>query len=130
MQPILTRQFFGGKYSKWIFILQEFDLEFESAKSNKPLVFSELICDLPSTKIENVVEDSLPDECLFLISSDDYGMDILSRLKIFGPTFLVRIVVKYDIKLIILSSSVILFTSVVLTPFFDDALPTMKLRKL
>jgi hypothetical protein len=29
MQHILTRQFLGGKYSKWIMILQEFDLEFE-----------------------------------------------------------------------------------------------------
>jgi hypothetical protein len=29
MQNILTRQLLGGKYSKWIVILQEFDLEFE-----------------------------------------------------------------------------------------------------
>jgi hypothetical protein len=28
MQHILTRQLLGGKYSKWIVILQEFDLEF------------------------------------------------------------------------------------------------------
>jgi hypothetical protein len=46
-------------------------LEFERAKSNKSLVFSELICDLPSTETENVAEDSLPDKSLFLISSDD-----------------------------------------------------------
>jgi hypothetical protein len=52
-------------------ILQEFDLEFEPAKSNKYLVFAELICDLPSTETENVAEDSLPDESLFLIHSDD-----------------------------------------------------------
>jgi hypothetical protein len=32
MQHILTRQVLGGKYSKWIVILQEFDLELE--KSN------------------------------------------------------------------------------------------------
>jgi hypothetical protein len=42
MQHILTCQFIGGKYSKWIMILQEFDLE-----SKKSLVFSELMCDLP-----------------------------------------------------------------------------------
>jgi hypothetical protein len=29
MQHILTRQLLGGKYSKWIMILQEFDLVFE-----------------------------------------------------------------------------------------------------
>jgi hypothetical protein len=29
MQHILTQKFLGGKYSKWIVILQEFDLKFE-----------------------------------------------------------------------------------------------------
>jgi hypothetical protein len=48
MQHILPRQFLGGEYSKWIVILQEFDLEFEKSKSKKNLVFVELICDLPS----------------------------------------------------------------------------------
>ena len=37
MQHILTCQLLGGKYSKWIIILQEFDLEFERAKSKKSL---------------------------------------------------------------------------------------------
>jgi hypothetical protein len=32
MQHILTRQLLGGNYSKWIVILQEFDLDFERAK--------------------------------------------------------------------------------------------------
>jgi hypothetical protein len=82
VQHILTRQLLGGKYSKWIIILQEFDLEFERAKSKKSLVFAELICDLPSAEIENVAEDSLPDESLFMISSADawYG-DIIIYLQ-------------------------------------------------
>jgi hypothetical protein len=71
MQHILTRQLLGGKYSKWIVILQEFDLEFERAKSKKSLVFAELICDFPYSETEKVAADSLPDESLFLISSDD-----------------------------------------------------------
>jgi hypothetical protein len=81
MQHILTRQFLGGKYSKWIVILQEFDLELERAKSKKSLVFSELMCGLPCTEIENVAVDCLPDESLFLISSDGlwYG-DIIIYL--------------------------------------------------
>jgi hypothetical protein len=63
-------------------ILQEFDLEFECTKSKKSLVFSELICDLPSTETEKVAEDSLLDESLFLISYDDawYG-DIIFYLQ-------------------------------------------------
>jgi hypothetical protein len=60
-------------------IFHKFDLEFERAKSKKSLVFYELICDLPSIERENVAEDSLPDESLFLISSDDswYGDSII-----------------------------------------------------
>jgi hypothetical protein len=82
MQHILTRQFLGEKYSKWIVILQEFDLEFEHTKSKKSLVFVELICDLPCSETENVAADSLPYESLFLISSDDlwYG-DIIIYLQ-------------------------------------------------
>jgi hypothetical protein len=82
MQYILTRQFLGGKYSKWIVILQEFDLEFDRTKSKKSLVFAELICDFPHSATENVAVDSLPDESLFLISTDDiwYG-DIIIYLQ-------------------------------------------------
>ena len=38
MTYILSRQLLGGKYSKWIVIFQEFDLEFTAAKSKKSLV--------------------------------------------------------------------------------------------
>jgi hypothetical protein len=63
-------------------ILQEFDLEFERAKSKKSLVFVELICDLPCAETKNVADDSLPDESLFLIIYDDswYG-DIIIYLQ-------------------------------------------------
>ena len=47
----------GGKYNKWILILQEFDLEFVSAKSKKSLIFAELISDFPSEEEEEVYED-------------------------------------------------------------------------
>jgi hypothetical protein len=82
MQHILTCQFLVGKYSKWIVILQEFDLEFERAKSKKSLVFAELICDFPYSETENVATDSLPNGSLFLISTDDlwYG-DIIIYLQ-------------------------------------------------
>ena len=45
-------------------------------------MFFELICDLPYSETENVAEDSLPDESLYLISSDDlwYG-DIIIYLQ-------------------------------------------------
>ena len=47
MYHILKRQVLGRKYSKWIIILQEFNLEFAKSKAKKSLVFAELICDLP-----------------------------------------------------------------------------------
>jgi hypothetical protein len=89
MKHILTRQFLGGKYSKWIVIFQEFDLEFDRTKSKKSLVFAELICDFPHSAMENVAVDSLPDKSLSLISTDDiwYG-DIIIYLQTqtFWPT--------------------------------------------
>eukprot|EP00253_Pinus_taeda_P014159 PITA_14159 len=71
-----------GKYSKWIVILQEFDLEFEKSKSKKSLVLAELMCDFPHTDTETVVEEPIADESLFLISTLDpwYG-DIIVYLQ-------------------------------------------------
>jgi len=69
MVYIINKQFLGGKYSKWIFILQELNLEFIKSKSKKSLVFFELLCDFPHTKTENMEEESLPEEYLFLIST-------------------------------------------------------------
>src|ERR1700722_16452294 len=64
MTYILSRQLLGGKYSKWIVILQEFDLEFTAAKSKKSLVFAELLCSLPSAAASSQIEESIPDETL------------------------------------------------------------------
>ena len=82
MMYILTRKLLGGKYSKWIVILQEFDLEFEKSKAKKSLVFVELMCDFPSTDIETVAEEHIADESMFLISILDpwYG-DIIVYLQ-------------------------------------------------
>jgi hypothetical protein len=57
-------------------------LEFDHATSKKSLVFAELICDFPHSTTENVAVDSLPDESLFLINTDDiwYG-DIIIYLQ-------------------------------------------------
>jgi hypothetical protein len=81
MYHILTRPFLGVKYSKWIVILQEFDLEFAKSKAKKSLVFAELIYDLPHADEDIEPRDSLPNETLFLINTSDpwYG-DILLYL--------------------------------------------------
>ena len=75
MTYILSRQFLEGKYSKWIVILQEFDLKFIKSKSKKYLVLAKLLCDLPSDSTATTSEPSIPDESLFLIGSYDpwYG---------------------------------------------------------
>ena len=79
MTYILSRQLLGGKYSKWIVILQEFDLEFTTAKSTKSLVFANLICSLLIDFVPFQFEDHIPDETLFLISTHDpwYGNIIM-----------------------------------------------------
>lgn len=68
MTYILSHQLLRGKYSKWIVILQEFDLEFIKSKSNKSLVFAELLSDLLSSFNDSTSETSNMDESLFLIS--------------------------------------------------------------
>ena len=72
----------GGKYNKWIFILQEFNLEFVSVKSKKSLIFVELIYDFLSVEEEVVYEDTFVDEHILLISTLDpwYG-DIITYLQ-------------------------------------------------
>ena len=88
---VLSRRIFGGKFNKWIVILQEFDLDFQSAKSKKYLVFAELIAEFPIEEDVVIEEDSFPNEHIFLISkSDPWYRDILIYLQIlkYPATFL------------------------------------------
>ena len=82
MYFILTCQVLEGKYSRWIVILQEFDLEFAEATLNKSLVFAEIMCDLTYASSGYEPSDSFPDEFMFLISTTDpwYG-DLLIYLQ-------------------------------------------------
>ena len=80
-QFVLSRWVIGGKYNWWIVILQEFDLEFLSAKSKKSLVFVELISELPCEEAI-VYEENFPNEHLFLIySQDPWYRDIIIYLQ-------------------------------------------------
>lgn len=81
MTYILTHQFLGGKYSKWIVILQDFDLDFIATKSKKTLVYVELICALPSANTSIDFTEQIPDENLFLINAlDPWYKDIIVYL--------------------------------------------------
>ena len=44
-QYVLSWQIAGGEFNKWMVILQYFDLDFQSAKSKKSLVFAKLIAE-------------------------------------------------------------------------------------
>jgi len=68
-QYVLNRHTIRGKYNKSIVILQEFDLEFISAKSKKSLVFAELISEFLSEDFEE--DGEFPDAFVMLISSSD-----------------------------------------------------------
>lgn len=82
-QFVLSRRVIGGKYNRWIVILQEFDLEFLSAKSKNSLVFEKLILELPCEEAI-IYQENFPDEHLFLISSQDpWYEDIIIYLQTF-----------------------------------------------
>ena len=55
---------------------------FTTTKSNKSLIFADLICSLPADSTPSYSEDHIPDETLFLISTLDpwYG-DIIIYLQ-------------------------------------------------
>ena len=80
-QYVLSQWIVGGKFNKWIVILQEFDLDFHSTKSKKSLVFAKLIAEFPVEEDVAIEEESFPDEHIFLISTSDpwYG-DIIVYL--------------------------------------------------
>ena len=71
-----------GRAAKWVVILQEFDLEFVSPKSTKALALATLMTNLPPLTASSPPKDDLPDDFLFVISTDDpwYG-DILLYLR-------------------------------------------------
>jgi hypothetical protein len=71
MQYFLSRRQINGKFSRWIIILQEYDLKFSTPKSNKSLVLSELVTAFPSDTTSTPVNIGFPDEHLFYITSDD-----------------------------------------------------------
>lgn len=82
MQYILKRCIISGKYARWVIILQEYDLEFNTPKSKKVLSIAELITDLPNGTHDPLLNYKIPDENLFHISSPDewYG-DIITYLQ-------------------------------------------------
>ena len=70
--------------------MQEFDLEFDSAKSKKSLIFAELISNFSSRREEEACEDTFVDEHNFLISTLDpwYGDIIIFLQTLKFPTHL------------------------------------------
>jgi hypothetical protein len=78
---MLTRRVIGRKISRWIVILQEFDLDFVSKKSKNSLVFIELISKLP-IESGDIVPEELPvwGDMFFITSSDPWYGDILIYL--------------------------------------------------
>jgi hypothetical protein len=70
-QYMLTRRVIGKNISRWIVILQEFDIDFISEKSKNSLVFTELILKLPVESGDVVPEESPIKGDMFLITYSD-----------------------------------------------------------
>jgi hypothetical protein len=71
MQYLLSRWQINGKFSRWIVILQEYDLDFSTPKSKKDLVLAKLVMAFPSDITSAPVNTNFPNEHLFYITSDD-----------------------------------------------------------
>ena len=81
MRYLLSCCLLQGRATKWVVVLQEFDLEIVSPKKMKALALATLMTDLPPLAMSSPPKDDLPDDFLFVISTDDpwYG-DILLYL--------------------------------------------------
>jgi hypothetical protein len=77
MQYFLSLRQVNENFSRWIIILQEYDLEFSTPKSNKALVLTKLVTALSSDTANAPVNTEFPDEHLFYITSDDPWYDDL-----------------------------------------------------
>jgi hypothetical protein len=77
MQYLLSHRQINGKFSRWIVILQEYDLKFSTPKRKKALVLAELVTTFPSDTTSAPVNTDFPDEHLFYITSDDPWYDDL-----------------------------------------------------
>jgi hypothetical protein len=91
-QYMLTRRVIGGNISRWIVILQEFDLDFISVKSKKSLVFAELISELLVDSGDVMPEESPIRGDIFFITSSDprYGDILVYPQTLKCPTFASR----------------------------------------
>lgn len=79
MRYLLTRLMMNHKYARWMVILQEFYLQFNSPKRKKALILVEFIIDLPIETLCSPVNEAFPYEHIFLVSTDDpwYGHILL-----------------------------------------------------
>ena len=75
MRYLLSHRLLQGHAAKWVVVLQEFDLEFVSPKNTKVVAFVVLITDLAPLNTSPPPKDDLPDDFLFVISTEDpwYG---------------------------------------------------------
>jgi hypothetical protein len=77
MQYLLSRRQINGKFSQWIVILEEYDLEFSTTKNKKALVLAKLVMSLPSDTTSAPVNTNFPDKHLLYITLDDLWYDEL-----------------------------------------------------
>jgi hypothetical protein len=77
MQYLLSHWQINGKFSRWIIILQEYNVEFSTPKSKKALILAELVTAFPSDTTSAPINTDFPDEHLFYITLDDPWYDDL-----------------------------------------------------
>jgi hypothetical protein len=123
MQYLLSHRQINGKFSRWIVILQEYDLKFSTPKRKKSLILAELIMTFPSDTTSSPINTDFPDEHLFYIPSDDPWYDDLlvylqhRSLETTSPRTIVDV---FTTRPPATSLSVISYIDVGSTPYFVD----------
>ena len=70
MRYLLTCHLLQGRATKWVVVLLEFDLECFFPKGIKALAQAALMTDLPPLSTPPPLKDDLPDDFLFIISTE------------------------------------------------------------
>jgi hypothetical protein len=124
MQYFLSHRQINGKFSRWIVILQEYDLEFSTHKRKKSLALAEIVTTFPSNTTSAPSIPTSPTNIAFTSLQTILGTTTsssTSELKILVTTFHEMIVIIFTTRPLAISSSKTSYTDEGSTPFFIDA---------
>ena len=132
MRYLLTHHMMNHKYTRWMVILQEFYLQFNTPKSKKSLILIEFIMDLPkNTQASLLMRSSLMNIYLWCPQMTPSMLISSSFYKLKNLNLSLHLTIKDACASRPLATSYQGMSSIdkASTPSYIDALITIKLRK-